>query len=90
MTEMDYSSFNFDQFGAAATQSAPQQPQIAAELPVLAALLLQQGALAPEAAQQAVDHHRATGEPLVKVLLTGGLCSVDQIAAALALRPQYG
>lgn len=88
---MDYTSYNFDHFQSGwAPDPATAPMHETPAMPILGSLLIQMGAVTPERLREALETHADSRLPLAHVLITQGVCTPQQVAAALAYRPQYG
>lgn len=59
-------------------------------VPLLGAILLEQGVLSPEVMQQAIAKQHETGLSLAQILLDHGWAAPDQLVQALQVRASYG
>lgn len=77
-----------------AYQEGGYQQELAAlipqDLPLLGAILLEQGVLSQETLQAAIAKQHETGFSLAQVLLDQGWAAPDQLVQALQIRASYG
>lgn len=80
-TEYDYQPGGYQQ------ELASLIPQ---DVPLLGAILIEQGVLTPEALQEAMAKQHETGSSLAQILLEAGWAAPDQLVQALQIRATYG
>lgn len=82
-----------DAFGYEYQEGGYQQEMAALipqDVPLLGAILQEQGVLTPEMLQQAIAQQHETGSSLAQVLLDQGWAAPDQLVQALQIRASYG
>lgn len=80
-TEYDY------QAGGYQEELASLIPQ---DVPLLGAILIEQGVLTPEALHEAMAKQHESGSSLAQILLDAGWAAPDQLVQALQIRATYG